>query len=438
MQRTIRQILCCFVIAFMMIGPLAVSKTIATEHQQRGYQNTSTLTGDEKVQEILDKINETLVRNFMEYLVFDIGIRTTGTPGCQKAAFFIYDQFESMGLNVRYHNWNTRINRSDPDFLTGQNVEATQQGSDPTYDDIILFNAHYDTAKGTVGANDDGSGTVSVLAAAYVLSQYTFKRTMKFVAFSGEEQGLFGSEAYVRELYEQQTPVLVEFNADGIGRSTTTETGKKIRLSATEDTAWIVHIMQQMTNEYGLDFILTVFWEVNRGLPFGFSDYYHFVRHGYESISIWQADGDPKYHTPQDDITNINISYLVNMTRHIAATMAILADTQAEVPQVYITQPRAGEIIYKDKLLKTIDTLPSLIIDKTTLIAKVTQGIHPIDRVEFYHGNILLGTDTEYPYEYILNKRSMGLYMIKVVVYDTNENTATDTMKIVFVNLKNI
>jgi len=192
-----------------MIGPLAVSKTIATEHQQRGYQNTSTLTGDEKVQEILDKINETLVRNFMEYLVFDIGIRTTGTPGCQKAAFFIYDQFESMGLNVRYHNWNTRINRSDPDFLTGQNVEATQQGSDPTYDDIILFNAHYDTAKGTVGANDDGSGTVSVLAAAYVLSQYTFKRTMKFVAFSGEEQGLFGSEAYVRELYEQQTPVLV-------------------------------------------------------------------------------------------------------------------------------------------------------------------------------------------------------------------------------------
>jgi len=91
---------------------------------------------------------------------------------------------------------------------------------------------------------------------------------MKFVAFSGEEQGLFGSEAYVRELYEQQTPVLVEFNADGIGRSTTTETGKKIRLSAPK----ILHGCtyhaaddQRVWTRFHPHSLL----EVNRGLPFG-------------------------------------------------------------------------------------------------------------------------------------------------------------------------
>jgi Zn-dependent M28 family amino/carboxypeptidase len=339
-------------------------------------------------------------------------------------------------MQVRYQNFTAKINKSDPTVVESQNVEATQQGSDSSYDDIIIFNAHYDSAKGTVGANDDGSGTVAVLAAAYVLSQYSFKRTMKFVTFSGEEQGLFGSDAYVRELYDQHIPVLVEFNADGIGRATTAEYGRKIRLSVTEDTGWITDIMQNMTKEYGLNFNITTFWKVNRDLPIGFSDYYPFARFGYESISIWEVDGDPNYHSPQDNISNINFSYLVNTTRHIAATMAILADTEVEVPQVYIANPRAGKIIYNDTILKNIKYVTSLIIDKTNIYAEVKQGLYAIDRVEFYYGNKLLFTDTEKPYEYMLNKRSIGLHKIKVVVYDSKGNTATDQMKILFFNIK--
>ena len=56
-----------------------------------------------KIQEIIDKINETLVRNFMEYLVLETGSRYTGTYGCQKAAKYIYQQFENMGIQTRYH-----------------------------------------------------------------------------------------------------------------------------------------------------------------------------------------------------------------------------------------------------------------------------------------------------------------------------------------------
>ena len=428
--------MCFFVITLLVFGPIVTSKSIAKKHQQIDYKNNDVLNTDEKIQNILLKINETLVRNFMEYLLFEIGFRYTGTASCQKSAHYIYDQFENMGMQVRYHNWSAKINKSNPTVVVSQNVEATQQGSDSNYDDIIIFNAHYNTAKGTVGANDDGSGTVAVLAAAYVLSQYSFKRTMKFVTFSGEEQGLFGSDAYARELYDQQTPVLVEFNADGIGRATTAEYGKKIRLSVTEDTGWITDIMQNMTKEYGLNFTITTFWKVNRDLPIGFSDYYPFTRFGYESISIWEVDGDPNYHSPQDNISNINFSYLVNTTRHIAATMAILADTEVEVPQVYITNPRAGKIIYNDTILKNIKYVTSLIIDKTNIYAEVKQGLYAIDRVEFYYGNKLLFTDTEKPYEYMLNKRSIGLHKIKVVVYDSKGNTATDQMKILFFNIK--
>ena len=56
---------------------------------------------DPKIQEIIEKINETLVRNFMEYLVFEIGNRSTGTDGCKKAAQYIYQQFETMDLRYK-------------------------------------------------------------------------------------------------------------------------------------------------------------------------------------------------------------------------------------------------------------------------------------------------------------------------------------------------
>jgi hypothetical protein len=58
--------------------------------------------------------------------------------------------------------------------------------------------------------------------------------------------------------------------------------------------------------------------------------------------------------------------------------------------------------------------------------------------VEFYYGNRLLSTDTEEPYEYLLNQRSIGFHRIQVIVYDTGGNTAVDKMLIIFVNLKNL
>lgn len=436
MQRNTVKLCCLFVIILLVCGPMATLGTTTEKGRQNDMGTSEAFGTDEKIEEIIQKINETLVRDFMEYLVGKIGIRTTGTPGCQAAARYIYGQFETMGLQVRYQNFSAKVNKSILNWVTSQNVEATQQGTDPLYNEVIIFNAHYDTAKGTVGANDDGSGTVSVLAAAYVLSQYTFKRTLKFVTFSGEEQGLYGSQAYVRELYDARIPVLVEFNADGIGRATTAESAKKIRLSVTEDTGWMVAVLQNMTKAYGFNFDIKTFWKVNRGLPFGFSDYYHFVRRGYESISVWEADGDPNYHSPGDNISNVNFSYIVNMTRHIAASMGILADAEVEVPQIYISNPRHGKILYKDTILKNISNDVPLVLDKSTFSVAVTQGRWPIERVEFYYGSTYLCTDTEKPYECMLDKLSVGFHTIKAVVYDTNGTNAMDQMKIWFVNVK--
>ena len=430
------KISCVFVITILFSVSTIIPNLIAQEDVYGVYKNTEMQVTDGKIQEIIGKINETLIRNFMEHLIFEIGCRYTGSYGCQKAAHYIYHQFEDMGLDVRYQNWSARGNRWHPGLFISQNIEATHQGSDPSHDEVIIFNAHYDTVKETVGANDDGSGTVGVLVAAYVLSQYSFKRTIKFVTFSGEEEGLLGSHAYARSIYDQHIPILVEFNADMIGKATTKENGRKIRLSCTEDAGWIADIMRDITKVYGLNFNITAGWNINRDARRGGSDYFDFIKLGYESMCVWQGEGDPNMHTPQDDINNVNFSYLVNTTRHIAATMAILADSQIEIPRIYIANPRHGKIYFNDNARKNIDYYTPIVLDEINLYAEVKQGSYPIDRVEFYYGKKLVFTDTEKPYEYLLNKRSIRRHMIKVVVYDTKGNTATDQMDILFLNIR--
>jgi hypothetical protein len=399
------------------------------------WNNIETQSIDPKIQEIIEKINETLVRNFMEFLVVEIGNRYTGTDGCKKAAQYIYQQYEAMGLQSKYQNWSSWGNRLFSGFFKSENVIGTHQGTDQNSDEIIILNAHYDTIKRVVGAIDDGSGTVGVLAAAYVLSQYNFKRTIEFVAVSGEEEGLLGSHAYAREIYDKQTPVLVEFNAEMIGKATSKETGKTIRLSVTEDTGWIVGSMEKMTKDYGFNFNITRLEIIDRDAKSGWSDYFEFIQLGYESIAVWPGEWDPYMHTPQDNISNVNYSYLVNTTRHIAATIAILADMDIERPQLYITNPRFGKILFSDNEKKTYKYKTPIIIDDTNIYAEVKQGIYPIDKVEFYYDDKLLLTDTEKPYEYMLNKTSIGFHKIKVIAYDTIGTYATDEMKILFINI---
>ncbi len=419
-----------FLILFILISSPIITANIIKQKNQ----NTKTENTKLKIQEIIEKINETIIRNFMEYLVFEIGCRFTGTYGCQKAAKYIYEQFGNMGIQTRYQNWIARGNRWHHGFFESQNVIGTHNGTDTDSKEIIIFNAHYDTVKNTVGAIDDGSGTVGVLAAAYVLSQYSFKRTMEFVTFSGEEIGLCGSHAYARDLYEKQTPVLVEFNADMIGKATSKQTGKSIRLSISEDAEWIADTMIKMTNDYNFNFNITK-WEMNREAKSGGSDYFEFLQLGYESIAVWQGEWDPYMHTTQDNINNVNFSYLVNTTRHIAATMAILADIEIEQPQMYIANPRAGRILFNDNLQKTYKYKTPLVIDETNIYAEVKQGKYSIEKVEFFYNNKLLFTDTEKPFEFMLNKISIGFHKIKVIAYDTKGNSATDQMKIFFFNI---
>lgn len=121
------------------------------------------------------------------------------------------------------------------DAIMTQNVVAILEGSDPTLkNEYIAVGAHYDHVGNSPqtgcrpigtdnicnGADDDGSGTVAVLAIAEALAKGPRpKRSILFVWHAGEEKGLWGSE-YINE--NPPVPIkqiITQLNIDMIGRS---------------------------------------------------------------------------------------------------------------------------------------------------------------------------------------------------------------------------
>jgi hypothetical protein len=106
------------------------------------------------------------------------------------------------------------------------NVVATLRGTDPTSADrIYVVSGHYDSRVTDVmnatsdapGANDDASGTSAVLELARVLAKRPTEATIKFVAFAGEEQGLYGSAHFAAQAKAAGWNIQGVLNMDIIG-----------------------------------------------------------------------------------------------------------------------------------------------------------------------------------------------------------------------------
>jgi hypothetical protein len=106
----------------------------------------------------------------------------------------VYETFEALGYDVRYQNYSRGGNAL-------KNIIATSPG-ETTPERIYVLGAHIDTisqnpSTNAKGAEDNGSGSAAVLASAAALVGERFDSTIELVLFSGEEQGLWGSDAYV-------------------------------------------------------------------------------------------------------------------------------------------------------------------------------------------------------------------------------------------------
>ncbi|MBC8369675.1 MAG: M20/M25/M40 family metallo-hydrolase [Planctomycetes bacterium] len=123
------------------------------------------------------------------------GTRRHGQQGEVNAENWLVARLNALGMNTTTFDYD-----SGADVVIGEFIGTT----DPSK--IVVIGAHYDSinyagsSASAPGADDDASGTAAVLEIARVLAQQQYDYTIRFCAWSGEESGLLGSEAYAAHL----------------------------------------------------------------------------------------------------------------------------------------------------------------------------------------------------------------------------------------------
>jgi Zn-dependent M28 family amino/carboxypeptidase len=231
------------------------------------------------------------------------------------------------------------------------NVIGILPGSDPKLaDTCIILSAHYDGTGPRPGAdpkqvwnaaNDDGSGTVTVIELASVLAAMPEKprRSIVFVAFFGEEGGGFGSRYYARHPAFPLGKTVAMINLEQVGRTDSPEGDQKRRASLTGfDFSDLGEVFRRAGELTGI----TVTRDPNYSDPyFSASDNLSLAEAGVPAHTLCVAFQFPDYHGEGDDWPKIDYENMALTDRMIATAALILAQS-AEEPHWNAENGKAG------------------------------------------------------------------------------------------------
>lgn len=328
----------------------------------------SDIDADPIVQSMIDQVSETAVYQYDgslsgEWPIIISGQEYTlqtrhtysGVP-IQKATEYVGQHLASLGLNVEYHQWNGS---------TYPNVIAELPGQ-TNPEQIFIICAHLDdmpSGSTAPGADDNASGSSGVLIAADILSQYQWDVTLRFALWTGEEQGLLGSNAYATLAQSNGTQIIGVLNMDMIAYNSDRNVALDLHAKSTlPDSVNLAYLFDDVVSEYALPLEPEVFIDSWIG---NYSDNASFWNHGFSAILAIEDDDDftPHYHTTGDQLSTLNLGYFTAMVRASLATFAHLGGlpwhgwVQGEVTAVTDNTPLANATITFDYPVNSTTTI---------------------------------------------------------------------------------
>jgi hypothetical protein len=230
-----------------------------------------------------------------------------------------------------------------------RNVAGILRGSDPALrDQYVLLTAHYDhlgrSPKGIFnGANDNGSGTVSVIEIARALAALDPhpKRSILFMTVFGEEEGLLGSYYYTHHPLVPLKNTVANVNLEQIGR-TDEKTGREVAAFAFTGPSYsnLPEIMGEAAKAEGV----SVYKRKDADDFFDRSDNFAFAQYGIVAHTIAVAFEYPDYHALGDKWEKVDYANMATVDRGIAAGILRLAD-EPDAPKWGNAR---GAAIYRD------------------------------------------------------------------------------------------
>jgi hypothetical protein len=199
------------------------------------------------------------------------------------------------------------------------NIAGVLPGSDPELrGEYVVVGAHYDHigvgVRGQVGygADDNGSGTAALLEVAEALAAATPRRSILVCAFSGEEDGLLGSQAFVRDPPVALDAMVAMLNLDMVGRGETDE----VVVLGTERSADLAAVLKRAERQPESARIKALTGKAEH--LWQRSDHYNFFQAGVPVLFFFESESEldnPDYHTFRDTLDLLNLDKIARTAR---------------------------------------------------------------------------------------------------------------------------
>lgn len=260
----------------------------------------------------------------------NLGIKRRGTTSLQNTLNWLKAEYLSYGYTTSQMQEYSFTNGT----ATCKNLVVTKVGTlyPNTY---VIICGHYDTITGR-GTNDNGSGVVTIFEVARLLKDIPTEYSIKFINFSGEEDGLIGSQHFVSTVVNATTPkmdIKLVFNIDEVGG----------RADMTNDTITCERDTGSPTSNNAASNIITnelincteLYSPLNTNLDYAYaSDYMPFEDNNEIITGFFETNETPHRHTATDLLINMDPVYVYNIAK--AATGAMLHFAKASTSSLDI------------------------------------------------------------------------------------------------------
>jgi hypothetical protein len=302
----------------------------------------------------VDRAAEQAILEDIRVLAADsLGGRFTGSQGGDRAARYLARRLGEVGARPGAAGWLQEFAIA-PDLAglrdlpperrptRAANVVALIRGRDPALrDEVVVIGAHYDhlglgeNRSSTLGqsgeihngADDNASGSVALIEIARRLVQSPPKRSVVLVAFSGEELGLLGSAAYVKEPVVPLDRTVAMVNLDMVGRLR----NDRLLAFGSETATELPGLLDSLNAGPKFDLKYS-------GDGFGRSDQQSFYLARKPVIHLF-TDLHEDYHRPSDDWDKIIAGGIVRVAAFAAELARAIADRPTPLSFVFKAPP---------------------------------------------------------------------------------------------------
>jgi Zn-dependent M28 family amino/carboxypeptidase len=227
--------------------------------------------------------------------------------------------------------------------FTTENVLGYLEGTDKK-SEVVVLSAHYDhlgIKKGIVynGADDDGSGTASVLAMARAFTQakkegHGPRRSILFLANVGEEEGLLGSQYYTEHPVFPLANTVTDLNIDMVGRvdSLHYRKGDYVYVVGADKLSTELNTLSESTNQQYQPIALDYKYNdpADPEHIYYRSDHYNFAKHNVPII-FYTSGLHKDYHQTTDDVDKIDFPAMARRDQFIFHTAWAVANREQRI-----------------------------------------------------------------------------------------------------------